>query len=50
MFVCLDSFVMKVVSLPVCMNVDQDCAVGFLSGCGGICGVGFGGRIGNVLL
>jgi hypothetical protein len=48
-FVCLNSFVMKVVSLPVYVNVAHDCAVGFFSGCGGICGVTFWGRIGKVL-
>jgi hypothetical protein len=42
---CLNSFVIKVVSLPVYVNVAQGCAVGFLSGCGGICRVDFGGRM-----
>ena len=50
MFVCLNSFVMRVVSLPVYVNVAQDCAVGFLSGCGGVCGVDFWGRIGKAFL
>jgi hypothetical protein len=50
MFVCLNSFVMKVVSLPVYMNVAQDRAVAFFSGCGGSCRVDFCGRIGKVLL
>ena len=49
MFVCLNSFVMYVVSLPVYVNMAQDCVVGFLCGCGGICGVVFWGRIGKVL-
>jgi hypothetical protein len=50
MFVCLNSFGMKVVSLPVYVAVAQGCALGFLSGCGGICGVDFWGRIGKALL
>jgi hypothetical protein len=43
-FVYLNSFVMKVVSLPVYVNVAHDCAVGVFSGCGGICGVTFLGE------
>ena len=50
MFVCLNSFVMKVVSLAVYVNVAEDCVVGFLSGWGGSCGVDFWWRIGKVLL
>jgi hypothetical protein len=46
----LNSFVMKVVSLPLYVNMAQGCAAGFFSGCGGVCGVGFGGRIGKALL
>ena len=41
MFVCLNSFVMKVVSLPVYVNVARDCVVGLLSGWGGKLWSGF---------
>ena len=47
MFARLNSFVMKVVSLPMYLNMAQGCAAGFFSGCGGVCGVDFGGRIGK---
>ena len=51
MFVCLNNFVMKVVSLPVYVNTAQDCVAGFLCGCGGVCElVFFGGRIRKELL
>jgi hypothetical protein len=50
MFVCRNSFVMKVVSLPVCVNVAQVRAVGFFYGCGGGGEMDFWGRIGKALL
>jgi len=50
MVVCLNSFVMRIVSLSVYVNVVQDHAVDFFSGCGGSCGVDFWGRIGKELL
>jgi hypothetical protein len=37
----LNSFVIKVVSLPVYVNVAQGCAAGFFSGCRGVFGGGF---------
>jgi hypothetical protein len=48
--VCLNSSVMRVVSLSVYVNVAQDRAVGFFSGCEGSCGVDFWGQIGKELL
>ena len=41
---------MKLVSLPVCVNVAHVRAVCFFSGCGGVGGVDFWGRIGKALL
>ena len=49
MFVCLNSFVMKVVSLPVYVNVAQVRAGGFSLGVG-VAGVDFWGRIGKAML
>jgi hypothetical protein len=50
MFVCLNSFVIKVVSLPVYVKVAQALSVGFFSGSGGVTVKVFGGRIGKALL
>jgi hypothetical protein len=50
MFVCLSSFVMNVVSLPVCVKVAHVCFVGCYFGWGGGGGWGFWGSIGNLLL
>jgi hypothetical protein len=50
MFVCLNSLVMKVVSLPVYVTMAQFRAVGLFAGCEGGGWADFWGRIGKALL